>query len=339
MKLPGEGKLQRFFGDFGGDYNVNSTSIFRFPDVIPLYESTLQSETFDRYFNECLAEIIDPDYEIRSFTSASGVSIDVVEDYSIEYNIAGQFALALALDRDTVYIGTYFKDVALMCSKLCNKYDLKLKIWLSSALSKDEDLVLELQKYGDVDSTSCEAFLDEPHAYIGAPFTDPAPGLVINDTANYGTAPSPALAGLLASIFGVDIKNKSNNRHYDGIVVPVVEGTNAIGTMKSYLDSGSVLMTVEETIAQEYHMTDHSCYTLSVRRADHNERNITLAPELVYWWRQALVKRLGCDRFKKVDYQDIEHLKLNELTKRAIALALEDGDYSSLLVVEAKEHE
>lgn len=327
--------LKQWFGDFGGGFCINDTANERYnhPEIAAV--EAIETDAFEENFRKVIKELV-PELKTKETVLANGTKVTIVPPLGRYYNVAGHVALALTQGKDEIYNGTYNAETALALAKLANRFNLKLELHLGAKISKDKELVEKIKALGtEPDDKLADELFDMPYVYVLAPFTNPRPGVTVTDTANYGDYPGPALAGLLASIYGEDLKGKFGT-DFDAVVVPTVEGTNALSIFKAYKHEKADLISVEETVAQEFHLIDHNCYTVSVRRSDHDEMNLTLCPELVDMWRNAVVSRLGADRIRKYDDSVCADLNTNKLTKRAIALALEKSDYKNILVMEAE---
>lgn len=164
---------------------------------------------------------------------------------------------------------------------------------------------------------------------------DPLNSFIIQFTANYGTYPQPALIGALAGIYSEDIKKRLVEIP-DCLVVPIEDGTEAIAAFKEFLTEDCRLITVEDTIAQEYHLIDYFTYTLATRSAGKEQMNTTICPELAHWWREGIVTRAGCDRIKPLDTSYLSNIDLSPSAKRAVAIAIEMNQYNKILVTEVE---
>lgn len=327
--------LKQWFGDFGGGFCINDTANERYnhPEIAAV--EAIKTDAFEDNFQKAIKVLVE-EIDVKEKMLENGTKLTIVPALGRYYNLAGHVALALTQGKDEIYNGTYNANTALALAKLANHFGLKLELHLGAKISKDEELVEKIKALGvEPDDKLADELFDMPYVYVLAPFTDPRPGVTVTDTANYGDYPGPALAGLLASIYGEELKAKYGDA-FDAVVVPTKEGTNALSIFKAYKNSKADLISVEEAVAQEFHLIDHNCYTLSVRRSDHDEMNLTLCPELVDMWRNAKVSRLGADRIRKYDDSLCRDLNVNNLTKRAIALTLEKAEYKNILVMEAE---
>lgn len=327
--------LNQWFGDFGGGFCINDTANERYnhPEIAAV--EAIKTDEFEENFRKVIKELV-PELKVREEVLSNGTRLTIVPALGRYYNVAGHVALALTQGKDEIYNGTYNAKTALALAKLANRFNLKLELHLGAKISSDKELVEQIKALGtEPDDKLADQLFDMPYVYVLAPFTDPRPGVTVTDTANYGDYPGPALAGLLASIYGEDLKAEYGT-DFDAVVVPTVEGTNALSIFKAYKNEKADLISVEENVSQEFHLIDHNCYTLSVRRSDHDEMNLTLCPELVDLWRNAYVSRLGADRVRKYDDSLVKDLDVNHLTKRALALALEKKEYKNILIMEAE---
>ena len=335
IKYSNEPKLDRWFGEFGGSFCINDTGNLRYGHPEIEYLEAVKTDLFEQNLRKVLAVIV-PEIRAKEIKLSNGGKATIVPRYGKKYNVAGHVALALTLGKKQLYVGTYSEEVVLDLLKIVPEFNMKLKIVMGDKLSEKNELISKLEEINaDVDSKTSSELFDMPYAYLLPPFMDPLPGMVITDTANYNDYPAPALAGLLSSIYGEDIK-KIYGTNFDAITVPTVEGTNALSLIKPYINDSVDKITVEETICQEYYGIDHDCYTVIARRSDYDEMNITLCPELVNYWRTTKVIRLGAGRVKKVDLSTLEKEEISDLTKKAIILAQEYGNYKNMLVMEAE---
>ncbi len=335
LKFTDGAVLKRWFGDFGGGFCINDTANERYnhPEIAAI--EAILTEAYEENFRKAIKVLV-PELKVKEEVLSNGTKLTIVPALGRYYNLAGHVALALTQGKSEIYNGTYNAKTALALAKLANAFNLKLELHLGAKISKDKELVEQIKALGtEPDDKLADELFDMPYVYVLAPFTNPRPGVTVTDTANYGDYPGPALAGLLASIYGEDLKQKCGT-DFDAVVVPTIEGTNALSIFKAYKNEKADLISVEETIAQEFHLIDHNCYTISVRRSDHDEMNLTLCPELVDMWRNAEVSRLGADRIRKYDESLCDGLDMNKLTKRAVALTMEKKEYKNILVMEAE---
>lgn len=329
------GGLRTWFGDLGGDAAIGDANALLQDDLAATVEGALADPGFEARLRDALTALgHDAPVAVTEHRTASGARVRVAPGLGVVYNIAGQLALAQLLGRDRVFAGSKDEAVVRLLARGAVALGLRLKVILGRALAADRALVDDLRSAGVVvdDETCVEAF-DLPESYVEEPFGGPLPGWVMPLLANSGSAPLPAIAGAMAGRYGSDLIAALDGR--PAVVAAVTtDGTNALGALKAFLGTECVLATVESTVAQEFHIVDHGCYTLSVRRADRDEANISLCPELVHLWRSGRVQRLGCDRITAVDSDELRALGLSADTARAAALVLEATGASDILIVE-----
>jgi len=204
---------------------------------------------------------------------------------------------------------------------------------LSRELSHDSELIRMLEEQGaKVDAVTCTKYLDLAYSSQEQPFLADPPYYVVSIEANYGIYPKPALTGVLAGLFGADLMDELGQ--VEACVVPITTGTEAIGVFKALVNTPCKLATSEQLIAQEFHIIDADCYTISTRSSNNEQENTSLCPELVNWWRQARVRRLGCDRLYNIDTGFLDFCHLSPTSARSAALALAAIECRELLVLE-----
>lgn len=330
-------KLKTWFGDFGGDACISDTDLLLKEELSNKVETVLNSPDFENVFRKML-KIVGKNTEImiQRYKTTDGTVIQVAPDLSTSYNIAGQLAVAQLLGKSRIYIGSGDKAIIRIVSDSCLVLGLELSVILGRKLCKDRSFVNELQSAGvHINDTICVESLDLPESYVERPFMDPLPGWVMPLKANYGAAPRPAIVGMLSGLYGVDLV-ATLDKQPDCIIALMKDGTSALGALKAFVDTDITLGTVEDTIAQEYHICDYGCYTLAVRSADEEESNTSLCPEIINLWRKGRVLRMGCDRITPVNTRELEMLGMTKKTARAAALAMEQTAAKHILIVEGK---
>ncbi|NMC64313.1 MAG: hypothetical protein GYA55_14205 [SAR324 cluster bacterium] len=324
------------FGDFGGNDCVNDFDFNRKNPDTSKIEKIIISDEFEKEFRNILSTILPEGISVKTHGMKGGQTLYVVPAKAKVYNLAAQLTFAKLVGEKKVFVGTYLKNIALLAAQACKAHDLSLIVKLSRVLCSDADLVKDLKALGaEVDDTTCIQYFDLPYAYSEEPFVSKPEFHVAPIEANYGLYPKPAITGLFAGIFGMDVLAQLGKTP-ECCVVPITTGTEAIGTFKALLNTTCKLATAEELIAQEFHLIDTGTYTLSTRSSNKEQDNTTLCPELVSWWRTAKVMRLGCDRIYPVDTSLLNSFNLSLLTARAAALAIEATHCKEILVLEVK---
>ena len=325
-------RLARWFGDFGGDAFDND--FVTQPDKGPQIINALCAEDFEPCFREILSAILPAPLRINSVFLQRGTELLLAPAYGKYYSLAGQLALARMQKKTQIYTATYSREVAQAVATACQRFGFELTIFLGAKLSQDAQLVQTLKDQNHhVDHQMSSELLDLPYFYLEPGITDRSTSFVLQAGANYGNYPQPALVGVLAGLYGQDLKRALPTTP-ECLVVPISDGTEAIGAFKAFMEDECRLITVEEAVSQEYHIVDYFSYTLSTRSADAEKPNTTICPELAYWWRQGKVLRLGCDRIRPVNTSDLVDAGLSPLTARAAALALEQKEFHRMLVLE-----
>lgn len=327
--------LRTWFGDFGGDAGIGDTNALLQGDLAAAVEAALADPGFEAGYRQALAALgYGTSIDIADHRTTAGVRVRVAPGLGVVHNIAGQLAVARLLGRDRVFAGSKDEKTVRLLARGTVALGLRLKVILGRTLAADRGLVDELRSTGvEVDDHTCVEAFDLPESYVEEPFAGPVPGWVMPLLANSGSAPLPAIAGTMAALYGADLAARLDGRP-SAIAAVTTDGTNALGALKAFLGSDCLLATVESPIAQEFHIIDHGCYTLSVRRAARGEPNISLCPELVDLWRKGRVQRLGCDRLTPVDVAELRALGLGEAAARAAALTHEATGATDILIVE-----
>lgn len=331
-KFAQEVKIPHWFGDFGGSI-ATDTDTLNIMSRASKIEAVLSSTEFDQQFDKNLSFLIPEKWTIEKYDLSKDFTCFIAPGLSRYFNLAGQFAVATLLGYKKIQTGTYSRNMAVAYAKISKYLGMQSEITLSRELSSDATLISQLNELGCmVDSSMCGALLDLPYAYYERAFSTPADYYVIILEANYGLYPKPGLVGLLAGLYGKVLRNALDN-FPECCVVPINTGTEAIGVLSAFLQTKCTLITVEEPISQEFHITDSGTYTISTRNAQHEEMNITLCPELVNWWRTGQVTRLGCDTLNPVDADYLQNKKISPKITRAISLAQKKTGCSNMLVI------
>ena len=308
--------LKDYFLDFGGADAVGD-SVFVPPTDNKQIEKVLHSVEFAELYREYLHFLLPNGLEVHE-EEIYGITVHVLEDVAHFYSLAGQFAYGKITGKEGIYLGTYDNSLAIAAAKLANYAEMDIKIVLGREASKDEKSVSELKSMGaDVDTESCRIYFDIPYAYSTLSFGPASPLQVVSLDANNGAAPIPSITGEIVGLLSADLKKKFAD--VSCWIANIKTGTEAIAMFKDVLDEGKKLITVEEPKSRELHLIDTACYTISARYADKEEQDVTLCPELVSWWRQAKVERLGSDTLREPDLSEIRN-SLKESSKRAVAL-------------------
>ena len=334
LKFPQNAELRTWFGDFGGDVCVNDTDLALKEDFASEVNSVLADAAFEGAFHEAL------DVVLRSINTASRTietknnrTIELVPNLGIWYNMAGQLAIAKLLGRKRIFAGSKCKKAVRILAESCQALGFSLSLFLGRELCGDAELKEALGATGaDLDAKTCAGLLDLPEAYIAAPFSRPVDGWMLPLTANYAPAPRPAIVGILSGLYGEELRRRLPAP--DCVAAMMSDGTGALGVLKAYIDTDTPLYTVEDLIAQEYHILDHNCYTISVRSSKSQDMPLSLCPELVNLWRRGRVVRLGSDRIIPVDTTALEEQDLSAAAARAAALVMEATEAKHIVLVE-----
>ena len=328
-------QLRTWFGDFGGDAAIGDTNALLQGGLAAAVEGALADPRFETEFRGALAALgQDSPIGIAEYRTAAGTRVRIAPGLGVVYNIAGQLAVARLLGRNRIFAGSKDEQVVRLLAGGTAALGLHLKVILGRALSADRALVDELRSAGvEVDDHTCVEAFDLPESYVEEPFAGPVPGWVMPLLANSGSAPMPAIAGTMAALYGAELAAGLDGLP-SAIAAVTTDGTNALGALKEFLGSDCLLATVEDPVAQEFHIIDHGCYTLSVRRAAGSGPNLSLCPELVDLWRKGRVQRLGCDRLTGVESAELRALGLDPVAARAAVLTVEATGATDILIVE-----
>lgn len=332
--------FRRWFGDFGGGFCADDITNYDQEQLARRLAGHLSRPEFQPMFSNML-ELVLPagPRKITPFDLADGTRLYCAENLSWYYNLAGQLTLARLEGKRKLCAGTRDDRECLVLARAARTLEMELTLVLSRSQARKPALIEELRALGSlVDDTTCVKWPDSPYAYAMYRCESSADVYVPTLEANFGPYPCPSLTGLLAGIFGTELRARTAPLPIDGVVVPIVTGTGAVGVLQPWLEDGSdaALMTVERPICEEYHVTDMGTYTLATRSAESEEPNTTLCPEMVSWWRGAKVARLGADHYKAVDTSHLAGLSLSPTAARAAALALSQTICGNLLILEVR---
>ena len=332
-KFPEGIKIPKYFGDFGGDYSERDTVAPGKRTRAEYLEALLSSRAFAEKLDACLQVILPQTVDFQTYTLADGRRVHTAPALSRYYILAGYLAITAFDKRDKAVMGTYSREMAVAFARACRDLNFGARVCLSRALSEDTGLLEQLKNLrAEIDDRTCLELFDAPYAYVN--FDDAQGYSIVPVEANYGPYPQAALTGLLASLYGEDLKQAMGGELPECVAVAVTTGTEAVGTFSALINGGCALATVEETVAKEFHLEDSGCYTLSTRSADYDEPDTTICPQLAHWWRMGKVARLGCDRIFPVDTAFLSELPLSRRAARAVALAFEALDCRDVLVLE-----
>lgn len=330
--------FRRWFGDFGGGFCADDITNYDQEQYAKRLAHYLGSSEFRSLFHRMLNLLLPhAESSICCCDLEGGRRLYLARNLSWYYNLAGQLALAQLEGKQKLCTGTRVREECRIVAKAAQALEMQLTIVLSREQSEDTDLINELTHLGcTVDSTTCVKWPDFPYAYAMYHCESSPDVYVLALEANFGCYPYPSLVGLLAGEFGKQLYSQAAGLPIEGIVVPIITGTEAVGAFHPWVDAGTniSLMTVEQPICEEYHVTDMGTYTLSTRSAEQEQSNTSLCPELVSWWRGAKVSRLGCDHYKKVETGWLACTDLTPAGARAAALAFAQSQCSSLLILE-----
>ena len=324
-------KLQTWFGDFGGD--VCDSEVMNAPWDAQRFETILQKDEFYKYFeNNIKIMKLDIENKIKKF-KVKNREITIVPRLASLYAIAGQLAIAQCEKITKIITATDEKEIAEIIVKTCKQLGLEIEVALSEKLCLDNDFINHLMELGcsKVENDFCVTYFDQPFTALGKMSMMSKDAYILVATANYYQAPYPALVGLLSSVYGNIVNEKLKDEQLDAVIVPIKDGTNALGLFKG-IDTSARKITYEDTISTEYHNGE----SLLTRSANNIEPNTTLCPELANLYRRAEVARIGCDRIRKIDISSLENICASKKTKEAIALSIEYFDCKNMLVMEAE---
>ncbi len=333
MKFDQRVKIQKYFGDFGGDYSERDTVAPEKKLRAEHLEKLLASEEFSDKFDSFLKQILPLEINIQAYTLKNGRTLYTAPALTRYYILAGYLAIAAFDGRDKAVLGTYSDEMVLAFAQACKKLGFGARVCLSRAQTQKKALIDRLRELdADMDNTTCTELFDTPYSYVN--FDDAMGYSIIPMEANYGPYPQASLTGMLAGLYGADLKKALGGKLPGCVAVAIETGTEAVGVLPVFAGTGCTLATVEATVAKEFHLEDSGAYTLSTRSADYDQPDTTICPELAYWWHMAKVARLGCDRIFPVDVTPYQDVPVGAKTARAAALAFEMLGCSDLLVVE-----
>ena len=325
--LPGENKISLWFKDLGGTIFRNEFNNYGF-ELRDRLEEILLSDKFEEYFKEILQDMLPSGFEIR-YKKTDKQQIAMIPAYGKIYALAGQLAIAKCMNMPITF-ACDLREYARIIADSARKSNIRCNAVLSDALNRDEELMNELKEkgcefpFGDI----CSLTSDYPSEYI---YMDEKNSFGVSLYANTMYFPYDGLIGMLAALYGKEVRAKLKWKP-DCVVVPIREGTEALALFKSFEDECG-LDSCEELVSAEYRLRG----SISTRSSRKEQPNTVLCPELVSLWRQAKVRRLGCDRMQKVHTEAYRDLNLNDTTLRALVLSLEENDAQNILLMEAED--
>ena len=327
-------KIPVHIGDFGGDFTVadDAYGTLKYPSIET--EKIISSDAFEKEFRLIVGKMLPSDWEVKQI-HVHGRTIYAVPSYGAYYNMAGWLALAKVQGISAVRMGTYEDRLAIAVAKCCKDAGLQLSLTASREQAENADFLKVMEELEvKVDTRMCRDYFDFPYTYDEAVWGKPDYE-TIPASANYGAFPKPGLSGMFAGIYGTDLLKRLNSVP-SMCVVPIDTGIEAVAVFKALSKKNCQLVTYEDRVAQEFHVVDTMCYTISVRRDD-AKRDTVLCPECVDFWRKGKAARLGCDRLTDIPYQDFEQAGLSVTAAKAVALASEAfGNNKDILVLEVK---
>ena len=320
--------LTVWFGDFGGDIYTGDQTTYE--EKTKQIQEAISTERFEEDFWKIRRMILPREIKVKEYDLRKDRKLIVVPGFARYYNIAGQLALAKALGKKKILLGAEEKEAALTIGGACKELGFDMLAFLSCDLAEDQEFLSELKSFGcETDTETCKTYFDMPYVHVISASARMPESMVLPVTANYTEYPYPSLAGKFAAIYGTEIR-KLVGEEPDCIAAAIHDGTEAVGLLKAYRGTTCRLVTVERTVAQEY----HSGESLMTRSADKAERNTILCPELANWWRMAEVMRLGCDRLLTVQTDWLEDTDLTPNLARAVTLVYERTGCKKLMAVE-----
>ncbi len=326
-------RLNKHFGDFGGNNDMSDFETGRLNPDIDGITKIIESDQFEETFRNILPLVCDG-FSISSYDLDGGRKLYTAPALGRRYALAARLAHAKCMGKTSAVLGSGDRTIVQLAAAACKEIDLKLSITLSKALAQDAAFVAALRDLGaEVDDKTCVELFDQPYAYVEVPFTSDPVDYIIQVDANYGVWPKPALTGVFAGLYGADLLEKLGKAP-EACVVPIQDGTEAVGVFKALKNTACKLATCEDAVAQEFHLIDTGAYTLATRSAVEDIPNTSICPELADMWHKAQVCRLGCDRLYAVDTSALDATGLPAAAKRAAALAFEALDCKELLVLE-----
>lgn len=325
-------EIPMYFGDFGGILVPDSFT----SDLFILAEDAkriVQTDAFEAVFADILKDL--PEIDIIGPVEREGTTLYTVRSHARFYVVAGHLALAKIKESRRVNIGAEYADIALFAARACDNLGLGCKIALSRDLSEDVALKDSLKQLGcELDDTSCSKHYNQPQPfafqnYLGSRRDNS----FIPCTTDLGPYPFPALSGLFAGLFGNAVREQLDDLQ-DAVAVTMRHGTAAVAAFRAFSDTPCKLVTIEESICQEYHGEYCGCDTLFVRTAKPAEFSVTLSPEIVNLWRLAKVARIGADNHYEAEEK--EEYTSTEVLRTVHLLNQQMPEIKSLLVVEGE---
>lgn len=328
-------KIPRYFGDFGGDYSERDTVVPMNNAQAEEFEGYLTSDEFAAKYDEVLKIALPGETKIEKYVTKDGRNVYIVPSLAKYYVLAGYITTGLFRGKEKAVMGTYSKEMALAFAKTAKAVGIAPKVSLCRALCADKELIEELKTIGaDVDDFSCIKMLDAPYAYVN--FDEGMGYEVVPIEANFGIFPRAAMTGLLASIYGKDLKKILGDTKIDTIAAAITTGTEAVGVMREFVNDDVKFATIERTVCKEFHTEDCGCYTLVTRTDEAGAADTTINPEVCYWWRMCRAYRLGADRVYPVCTKEYEDAPLGGAGKRALKLLIDALDPKDILFVEER---
>lgn len=317
--------ISPYFGDFGGMILPDAFSI-ELHTLADDAKRILPTEDFQSLFETLLSRI--PFSELRTKQTSDDGTVTLVKSQAKYYIVAGHIALAKCRGIAKLSLASENDGVLRFAAEISNDMGFQLSVFLSSRQATDETLVKDLTDFGaSVDAISCVNLFDRPHMYAFQKFVGDREGTAfLADGAEVGCYPFPALSGLFASRFGMELRSRLPRRP-DAVAATIQNGNGAVAAFRAFKDDACQFITVEEPVCQQFYVDSYGGATLSVRTAASGKHNNNLAGELCNLWRMAKVIRLGAENYTKTE----------QPTDRALMLIKERlGSYQSLLLVEGE---
>ncbi len=337
LKFYGSTDLKGNFGDFGKEYTMIDIEFERKLSDSTKLRNMIESEEFEKLFRKLLVRVTGEKISLKRYCMQNGLTVHVVPALSKMYLLAGHLALAKLLGKTNLVIGTSDRKFALMAAETSAFAGFSdVIVVLGKELCGDQRLTEALLSTGA--QVNCEmekGRLNRPYYYGNTFFGRQPEHYCVPEDANYGVCPELALSGLFAGLYGSDLLELLG-KVPDACVVPIGTGIEAIGLFRALLDTKCILATSEDTVAQEFHVIKLHCYTLATRASFYDHPLTVLCPELVNWWRNHRVFRLGCDRLEPVDTSFLNGADLSRRAARAVVLAYEKTGCRDMVVMEVE---
>ena len=270
-----------WYGQYGGCFVADAFSL-ECDKYYDEYKKIVREDGFEKEFEQLKAEYSPVEFKLLEMEDEN-LMVGIASENL--YSIIGTILLAKYMKKEKVVCGTRYTDEAMLCAKLCKKYGLKLKMFMSKDISSISSLMVQMKIYGvETETRMCEEIFNLPEMYAFQTWiAAPQEYVLINCRNNVGAFPHPNIVSDFATIYGDDLKSVMESIGMpspERIVVPIVSGSFALGVFRAF-DSKTIEFVTAECDEEDdlQEELDSYCGTFTkVMRNRYNDR--VLAPEL-----------------------------------------------------------